>query len=387
MSVSRDITDEYEAKALALRQRQLLQMALDEGELGSWTHDLATGELSCSSTFRDHFGLPAEGPVSIDTLLTHVDPDCRDEFAAKRALALTQNGGHRLEVRTLDRMGMGRVLMTHFQVECQEGRAPLVSGVSVDITSRRMIEASAGQAQSLVGKLVYERTRMLADLNAHTIATIEHERKALARDLHDEMGAILTLMSFEVSRLKDRLDHEPDLQQSVGQLDTLLQSLRDYKHRVIAGLRPPLLQELGLELALASYAEEFARSAQTEVKAHIDSPLPPLKEAASLALFRLLQEGLTNVAKYAQATCVSIDVVADETQVTMELTDNGVGLPVDGVSTTRFGLIGIRERIQALGGTACFERITRDGGTRISVSLPLAGNLEPDEQPSERVAT
>ena len=353
------------------------QLAVDAGDLGSWTHDLHTGELSCSPMFRQHFCLPPTGPVCLQDIMDRVVPQCLADFQRARERALTQPGSHKLEVRILDDAQCSKVLRTHFHVGPGPGGEPRISGVSVDLTNRLMLEASADRAHALVGQLVFERVRRLAELNAHAVATIERERKTLARELHDEMGSILTLMSLELARLQGTSAMPPDeLQQGLGQLSSLVESLRQYKHRVISGLRPPLLQELGLEMALQSYVDEFARSAGVEVDADIEPELPPIKEDAALAMFRVLQESLTNTAKYAQASKVRIRFQTDAHRLWLEVTDNGKGLPASPDTSRSFGLQGIRERIQALGGTASFSRVGREGGTRVMVSIPKSGNLE-----------
>lgn len=358
----------------------LLRLALDAGDLGSWTHDLDTGALVCSSMFRRHFCLPATGSVCLQDILDRVVPQSRADFQRARETALTQPGSHTLEVRILDDAQRSKVLRTHFHVAPVSSGQPRISGVSVDLTNRLMLEASADRAHALVGQLVTERIGRLAELNAHAVATIERERKTLARELHDEMGSILTLMSLELAQLQSKHKAEtmaPDsLEKGLGQLSGLVESLRQYKHRVISGLRPPLLQELGLEMALQSYVDEFARSAGIEVEADIEPGLPLIKEDAALALFRVLQESLTNTAKYAQASKVRVRFQTDETQLCLEVVDDGKGLPASPHGSRSFGLQGIRERIQALGGTASFSRVDRAGGTRVCVVVPKQGNIE-----------
>lgn len=330
--------------------------------------------------FRRHFCLPATGEVSLQDILDRVVPQSRADFQRARELALTQPGSHTLEVRILDDAQRSKVVRTHFHVAPGPAGQPQVSGVSVDLTNRLMLEASADRAHALVGQLVFERIGRLAELNAHAVAAIERERKTLARELHDEMGSILTLMSLELAQLQSKHNASvllPEaLAQGLGQLAGLVESLRQYKHRVISGLRPPLLQELGLEMALQSYVDEFARSAGIEVDADIEPDLPLIKEDAALALFRVLQESLTNTAKYAQASKVRVRCQTDETHLCLEVVDDGKGLPVSPASSRSFGLQGIRERIQALGGTASFSRVDRAGGTRVFVTIPKNGNVE-----------
>jgi signal transduction histidine kinase len=353
------------------------QLAVEAGELGSWTHDVQTGKLVCSAMFRQHFCLPAAGTVTLQDIVDRVVPQSRADFQRVYERALTQPGRHKLEVRILDDAQRSKVLRTHFQVLHLPSGQVRVSGVSVDLTNRLMLEASADRAHALVEQLVFERIQRLAELNAHAVATIERERKTLARELHDEMGSNLTLMSLELARLQGQPKLEPEaLQKGLAQLSSLVESLRQYKHRVISGLRPPLLQELGLEMAMQSYLEEFARSSGIEIDVDIEPELPLIKEDAALALFRVLQESLTNTAKYAQAHMVRVRFDTDANALRLEVTDDGEGLPIVPDTSRSFGLQGIRERIQALGGTASFSRVSRLGGTRILVTIPKQGNLE-----------
>jgi len=358
------------------------QLAVEAGELGSWTHDVQTGKLVCSAMFRQHFCLPAAGTVTLQDIVDRVVPQSRADFQRMRERAVSQPGRHKLEVRILDDAQRSRVLRVHFQVLHLPSGHVRVSGVSVDLTNRLMLEASADRAHALVEQLVFERIQRLAELNAHAVATIERERKTLARELHDEMGSNLTLMSLELARLRGPQPLEPEaLQKGLAQLASLVESLRQYKHRVISGLRPPLLQELGLEMAMQSYLEEFARSSGIEIDVDIEPNLPLIKEDAALALFRVLQESLTNTAKYAHAHMVRVRFDTDDKALRLEVSDDGQGLPIVPDTSRSFGLQGIRERIHALGGTASFSRVSRSGGTRILVTIPKQGNLE-DTLPS-----
>lgn len=375
--VARDLSLLRQAHLLSARQAQLLQTALDSGELGHWNHDHDTGELHGSPTFRSHFGLPASGPITLDMVLSRISQDTLPGFSAARDAALRAGGSHALEVHTIDREQRSRVLMTHFHVEESPDGLRQVSGISVDLTGQRLRAGANSEAQDLVGRLVRDRTKLLSDLHAHMIDTIEQERKQLARELHDEMGAMLTLMSFEVSRLQARFDTLPEPPPELARLHELIGGLRQYKHRVIAGLRPPLLQELGLEMALHTLIEQYGRSSGLRMQAAIDSELPPLREVAALAIFRMVQECLTNIGKYAQASAVQVDLTCDETHLVIEVSDDGIGLPPNALSGSRFGLVGMRERIQALGGSAHFERISEVGGTRVTASLPLCAIAEP----------
>ena len=218
------------------------------------------------------------------------------------------------------------------------------------------------------------RLHTLAALNRYTVNRIEQERKSLASEFHDELGSVLTLLSLELDNAAGQLqrDEKEALRQTLAQLNELVESIRQYKYRVIAGLRPPLLQELGLEASLQTHAQEFCERSNLALKLNFADAVPPLSEEASLAFFRTVQEALTNVVKYAGASAVEISLSIQDGRLCLDIVDDGCGLKI--TKNAGFGLIGIRERMHALGGDARFEQISDIGGTRISASIPIAGN-------------
>lgn len=214
---------------------------------------------------------------------------------------------------------------------------------------------------------------MLAPLNAYTINRIEEDRRALANELHDELGSIAVLMSLELHNARNQLKARKldELATSLSQLLNLLDALREYKHRVISGLRPPMLKELGVDLAIRGYAQDFCLRAGLDLSVTSDASLPAMDENVSLALFRVVQESLTNTKKHAFAKRVSIAVYATNSTVTIEVVDDGCGI---GERRLGFGLMGIQERMQMLGGYARFERVNAFGGTRIVATVPLGND-------------
>lgn len=375
--VSRDMTEFKIAEASARKSHDLLQLALDEGALGSWSHDQETGALACSAQFRKHMGLPLEGEVRVDDIMANVEPQSRPAFLATREAALQVPGAHRLEMRIRYRDGHCAAILTHFYVEHRQGMAPLVSGISVDVTARQ----DGASDEAYFAQQVIARTQLLADLNAHAIASVERERKFLARELHDEMGALHTLMALEIANTKQACEKgqlsAQETLESLGRLNQLLKSLREYKHRIIAGLRPPLLEDLGLELAIRNHLEELAQRSNLVFHVQIDESLPEVQEDVALALFRVLQEAMSNTSKYAQAKHVHVSLHNLGDALRLEVVDDGVGLPDEPTRGKRsYGLLGIRERIQALGGWTQFQRAGPKGGTRIVAVAPCSGRFD-----------
>lgn len=230
---------------------------------------------------------------------------------------------------------------------------------------------------SLTG-LLRDRACLLAELNTYTVNSIEAERKALARELHDEMGATLALLSLELTEMESSIAgcaHVEGMAQSVVRLRELLGALYDCKHRVIEGLRPPLLDDLGFEDAVRSYASKWTRQSGIKVTVRSLGPLPRLNEVAGLAMFRAVQESLTNTARHARASQVEIEMRVASRRIAVDMLDDGVGFGDSSQAPAGYGLLGIRERLEALGGTIAIRSRHPNCGTRVAFTMPLRGRL------------
>ena len=217
---------------------------------------------------------------------------------------------------------------------------------------------------------VRERTANLAQLATHLQTVREDERGHLARELHDELGALLTAAKLDVARIKSRLPPNlPDVLERLGHLTTTLNSGIALKRRIVEDLRPSSLSHLGLVASLEILARDFEeRSGQS-----ITTDLEPieLNDAAQLTLYRLVQESLTNIGKYAEATQIIISLQNMKTYVTIEVHDNGNGFDVSEVAHNSHGLTGMRHRVEASGGR--FTVTSETGkGTRVHAVLPAA---------------
>ncbi len=218
------------------------------------------------------------------------------------------------------------------------------------------------------------RTTELARLSARMIQQHEDERRRLSRELHDETAQVFSAVKMELGVLRDtapppiadRLDRALDL------IDTGIRGIRN----VTNDLRPSLLDDLGLLPALRSLVTDFAERSGIGTAFVAPAALPPLSEDAELALFRTVQEGLSNVARHAEAHIVEVGIEVKRGAIILELRDDGRGAPVGAGArefseTGRMGLTGMRERISALGGTVQFQ--SRPGaGVRLEVYLPIA---------------
>jgi signal transduction histidine kinase len=216
------------------------------------------------------------------------------------------------------------------------------------------------------------RTRELERLSARMVEQHEDERRRLSRELHDETAQLFSAVKMELALLRDGAAPELKgrLDRSLALMDAGIRSIR----RVTDDLRPTLLDDLGLLPALRSLATEFAERSGTPVELVAPRALPPLVKEAELAVFRALQEALANVARHAEARTVRVAITGDDRAVTLEVRDDGRGLPPGTKQGAleragHMGITGMRERIAALGGRV--ELASRPGnGVTLSVYLP-----------------
>ena len=216
--------------------------------------------------------------------------------------------------------------------------------------------------------LVRERTASLSELASHLQQVREDERGFLARELHDELGALLTSAKLDVARLKSKIDHQaPDIAERLKHLNETLNSGIALKRRIIEDLRPSSLSNLGLTAALEILTREHAEGAGIEVETNLEAV--ELTEATQLTVYRLVQEALTNISKYAKAKKVLVTVHGYPTHVAVQVRDDGAGFDPAGVGPTSHGLAGMRHRVEAAGGRLTITS-SADSGTLISAVLP-----------------
>jgi signal transduction histidine kinase len=217
---------------------------------------------------------------------------------------------------------------------------------------------------------VSERTADLTELARHLQTAREDERARLARELHDELGALLTAAKLDVARIRPRLlQAAPDLQPRLAHLVEALNSGIALKRRIIEDLRPSTLNSLGLVPALEILCSESAERMGLPIHTEFEPVrLPP---GADLVVFRLVQESLTNIAKYAQARQVRVQLAAEGDEARVQVSDDGVGFRVSRTLRGSHGLLGMRFRVEAERGRLDVAS-TPGQGTTLTAWLPMA---------------
>ena len=215
---------------------------------------------------------------------------------------------------------------------------------------------------------VRERTATLAELATHLQNVREDERGHLARELHDELGALLTAAKLDVARLKSRLaDNLPEASERLEHLTNTLNHGIALKRRIVEDLRPSALTHLGLVASLEILAREFEDRSGLSVATDLESV--ELSSSAQLTVYRLVQESLTNIGKYAAATQAVISLQNMDGYISVEVHDNGKGFELDSIVPTSHGLAGMRHRVEAAGGRLTVASAS-ERGTQISAVLP-----------------
>ena len=232
------------------------------------------------------------------------------------------------------------------------------------------LKVERDQLEIEVAHRTTELTRLAEDLQTAR----EDERGRVARELHDELGALLTAAKLDAARLKRSLSevHSPEINERLTHLTTTLNDGIGLKRRIIEDLRPSSLSNLGLKAAVEILASELGQRADLKIKTDIE-PFQ-LDEAAEITLYRMVQESLTNVAKYAGASEVNVRMVREGDQIVASVRDNGKGFDASRVRGSTHGLVGMRYRVQARGGRL---QVTSSPGQGTTVSAVLPAGRQP----------
>jgi len=252
-----------------------------------------------------------------------------------------------------------------------------------DAQQREVHRASAVEDNRRLEAIIEERTAALSELSNHLQQVREDEKSKLARDIHDELGGILVSAKMDVAWVEERMrKRDAD---AAAKLERALQALDDgvqIKRRIIEELRPTMLDNLGLAAAIDWQVHEICDRAGlgcTVATPSDDSSIPP---HVSIALYRILQEALTNILKYAQAKSVNVDLGVTSDTVSLLVEDDGIGIPDDAqTNLLSHGIAGMRQRVRALHGEFSINR-RPEGGTLIEVHIPTGRVAQTEEEPA-----
>ena len=246
-------------------------------------------------------------------------------------------------------------------------------GIATDISRSKEAEAKLRRSRE-----------QLSELSYHLEGAKEEERERIARDIHDELGSTLVAIKIESALLGAKLpDQPPGLHEKARAIEGMLDRAMSTVSRVARELRPGILKEFGLSAAIECQAEDFSQRTGIACRVQCDDDGGQIDEHTSLALFRIFQEALTNVAKHAHASLVVVRLRRERGYIVLEIRDNGRGISEADMNKPRsFGLRGIRERISSLNGEFAIGP-AEQGGSHIILSVPAARRVEPLQPPEE----
>jgi PAS domain S-box-containing protein len=246
----------------------------------------------------------------------------------------------------------------HIPEKDSTGQLVSVMSVGRNITRQKQAEQELKQSRD-----------ELRRLSAHLNQVREEERKRIAREIHDELGQMLTALKLDLGTLRLQFGAiNPVLDQRSQRLVTVVEDTIQVVRSIATALRPSSL-DMGLVPAVEWLVTEFRKRSDVECVLHIRNMASPLEDEQSTALFRMLQEALTNVTRHAQARRVDIVLDCDEQHLMLRVTDDGVGFKPNGRKTHSFGLVGIHERALILGGSAKIHS-QPGAGTSVEVCIP-----------------
>lgn len=362
--VIEDITERKQAEALAQQFGNLLQNSFNE--------------IYIFDAQSLYFLLTSEGAeknlgYSSDELnqLTLLDlcPSFNEESCAQRIASLSSGEQQLLYFEAVFRRKNGTIYPVEVRLQFMESDSSVFMAVVQDITERKCSE------------------HRLRDLSAHLQTVREEEKASVAREIHDNLGSTLTALKMDVYWLADELSANKNaalLIEHIESMSQLLDNAVDVTRRVITDLRPTILDDLGLQAALEWQAGQFNK--RTGIQCLVttctcdECRKDELDKIQTINLFRIFQESLTNIARHSGASRVEVELQCEDGEVILAISDNGCGLPEGHtVARTSYGMLGMRERAEQLGGRVNFYS-PPGGGFSVTVILPLLADNQKEEE-------
>jgi PAS domain S-box-containing protein len=357
MGVAVDITERRRAEQALQESEQRLQLVTRATTDSVWDWDLVTNALWWGETFHTLFGYaPDELEPGIESWHSRLHPDDRERVIT--GIRGTIDSGETFwsdEYRFRRKDGAYAEIYDRGYVIHDEKRRPVrMVGSMMEVSERKRTEAQ------------------LRNLAARLEAIREEERTRIAREIHDEVGQALTALKMDLAWLGKKVPPRGILvRRKLHGMGGVIDGTMDALHRILAELRPGVLDDLGLPAAIRWLAEEFKRRTTIACTVQMTGGEPALDSGQATAVFRILQEALTNVARHAQARRVEIRLHVLPTAFELVVTDDGRGITVAELKATRtLGILGMRERALTWHG-----RVTVHGepgrGTTVRVFMPM----------------
>ncbi|MGC2198505.1 MAG: PAS domain-containing protein [Terriglobales bacterium] len=334
-----------------------------------------------SARFFEYTGAVSESAIGFGWM-DYVHPDDREQIKVHWAQSIRSRENYEAEYRIRDGNGQYRWFRARaVPLRDQEGDIARWYGTCSDIHDSKLLEQSIRENSTTLEKVVEERTEALRHLSSRLMRMQDEERRRIARELHDSLGQELAAAKMTVDGILSQSSVPAKDQSAIdasGSIDRALQQVRTMSHL----LHPPLLDEVGLVSALRWYLDGMTKRSGIETTLEIQpSSFPRLTPQFETAIFRIVQEALTNVFRHSEATQSRVTLVRNESNVVIEIRDNGKGMD-EGTTKFRPGTVGVgiggmRQRVEEFGGRLRLSNA--NPGTVVEVIIPA------ERQASERV--
>jgi len=361
-----DIEDRKQAEEKLKRSESQMAEAQSLAHVGSWHWDIRTNTLSWSDELYRIFGLqPGQIKRSGDSI-PFIHPEDRDRVWGTVIRSLSTTMPYDIYYRIVRPDGTERTVHTRGSILSDEQGEPLeVFGYTQDVTELKRAEEK-----------LKETSEQLRALSGSLQSAREEESKRIAREIHDELGGALTSWRWDLDEIREAISDSLDssqvatLRTKIDAMIKLTEATLNTVRRLASELRPAAL-ELGLAQAVEWQAYQFENRTGIPVRLEASLDRVDLNNGAATAVFRILQEALTNIQRHARATEVTITMKEVSAQFLLTIHDNGQGMIITEEPGRRsLGLLGMRERAHLAGGTFNIES-AEGKGTKIIVQVPL----------------
>jgi two-component system sensor histidine kinase UhpB len=316
-----------------------------------------------SSKIEDLLGFTAEQWCRDPQLrIRQLHPDDRDSVLKTINNAINTKSGFSIDYRIRKYDGSTRWFHDEARIVTDEKGEPLfLQGAALDVTDRK-------QAQAELERSHHELQELIAALDLLRV----EEQKRLAHEMHDDFGQLLAAMKMDLSTLQQHLPQsDSKIVRHLSSINELVDAMVASVRRIIADLPPKVLEDVGLCSALEIMAANFEKRHRITCRMRLLESEPKLETRIATAIYRVVQETLNNVAKHANADYVEAQINCSETHIKLCVQDNGRGLSPDKLRKPgSFGLVGMRERVSALGGEMKIDSM-EGAGTAIKITIPL----------------
>ena len=392
-----DVTQRKQAEEALREQQERAEFVADASDVGFWFCDLPFDKLAWDRRVKNHFWLPPDADVTIHTFYERLHPEDREPTRRAMERSIANNTQYDVEYRTVapdGRQNWIRAIGRTFYDAA--GQPTRFDGVTLNVTDRKQsaLALSASEARYRVlaeglDQQVQARTlelqsgnreilRMyesLRTLSTRMMTVQDEERRRIARDLHDSSGQLLAVIDMQLSTLaQDLRKAAPQFNEQVEETERLVEQLQKEIRTTSYLLHPPLLDEAGLFSALSWYVEGLNKRSNVQIALEIAPNFGRLPRDIELVVFRLVQESLANIYRHSGSETAMIRIARDEGTITVEVQDQGKGIPPEKLVEIQsegsgVGIRGMRERLRQFSGELRIE--SGENGTRVWVTISI----------------